>query len=214
MSQLSAVVLLLVVTACSTHGFTQLISHSDSQTGTPTGHAVIVSLFNPTYPPLASQANITGDVELKLGIRKDRSVESAVVMTGHPMLAKAALDSARQSRFECPGCTEQVTSYSLTYSFQLVAGPEFPCSQIHQHVTQSENHVTVTGEPHLVHPYFSSIRVRSAKCLYLWNCGSQWSGEHYYYYPTRAVKCLYLWNCGHSLREPFARCERLHHEIW
>jgi protein TonB len=44
--------------------------------------------FNPTYPPLARQAGISGDVELKLEIRKDGSVQSATVVSGHPMLTQ------------------------------------------------------------------------------------------------------------------------------
>ena len=52
-----------------------------------------------------------------------------LLLSGHLMLREAALDSARKSRFEWPGCREQVTSYSLTYSFRLVAGPDFPCSE-------------------------------------------------------------------------------------
>jgi TonB family protein len=174
----------------------------------------MVSLFAPRYPPFALQANITGDVALNLGIGNDGSVESAVVVRGHPMLAEAALNSARQSRFECPGCLQRVTPYWVTYSFQLVAGPDFPCSESHLHVTQAVNHITVTGEPRVVDPYFVSVRVPSARCLYLWKCGSRWGGEDYYFYPIRSAKCLDLWNCGHHLREPFATCKRLHREIW
>jgi hypothetical protein len=109
---------------------------------------------------------------------------------------------------------EEVTAYSVTYSYQLVAGPDWPCSESHQHSTQSQNRVTVIGEPRIVHPYFANIKVRSAKCLYLWPCGSHWGGEDYYYSATRSVKCLNLWNCGRELREPFATCKQLHRDIW
>jgi protein TonB len=75
----------------------------------------MVRLVNPIYPPLARQARITGEVELKLGIRRDGSVLSAVAVNGHPMLTQAALNSAQQSAFECRGCEDEVTSYSLVY---------------------------------------------------------------------------------------------------
>jgi len=189
-------------------------AQTDVQSDMPKGEPVMVSLFDPIYPPLASLANITGDVELHLGIKNDGSIESAVVVSGHPMLKDAALDSARKSRFECPGCRESVTPYSLTYSFHLVASPDFPCAETHKHVARSQNHVTVTGEPRVVHPYFASIAVPSAKCLHLWRCGSRWGGEDYYFYRVRSAKCLDLWNCGHRLREPFATCKRLHREVW
>ena len=208
MRPIGQILILVIVASCA--AFAQTDSHAEM----PIGDAVMVSLFNPNYPPLASLANITGDVELKLGVGNDGSIESAVVVSGHPMLRDAALDSARKSRFECPGCREPVTFSSFTYSFQLVASSDFPCAVSHVHVTRSQNHVTVTGEPRVVHPYFASISVPSAKCLYLWKCGSRWGGEDYYFYPVRSAKCLDLWNCGHRLREPFATCARLHREVW
>jgi TonB family protein len=203
-------VLLLGIVVAGWAAFGQTDSHAEM----PMGDAVMVTLFNPNYPPLASLANITGDVELKLGVGNDGSIESAVVVSGHPMLREAALDSARKSRFECPGCREPVTTYWLTYSFRLVAGPDFPCSESHVHVTRSQNHVIVTGEQRVVHGYFASFRAPAAKCLYLWRCGSRWGGEDYYFYPVRSAKCLDLWNCGHRLREPWATCKRLHRDVW
>ncbi len=203
-------VVLLVAIAAGCASFAQADSHSEMSKG----DVLMVSLFNPTYPPLARQAGIGGDVELKLGIRRDGSIESAVAVSGHPMLTPAALNSAQHSRFECRGCEDEITPHSLVYSFQLVAGPEFPCPEGNGlHVTQSQNRVTLVAEPPLVHPYFSSLRVRSAKCLYLWACGSRWGGEDYYYYQVRSAKCLNLWSCGHRLREPFATCNRLHRRL-
>jgi len=61
-----------------------------------------------------------------VAIRRDGSVESAHLLYGHPLLAVAALDSARQSKFECEGCTEFVTSYALKYKFQMTSR-EHPC---------------------------------------------------------------------------------------
>jgi TonB family protein len=175
---------------------------------------LMTGVTNANYPPLALSANITGEVVVRLGIRTDGSVESAVVVSGHPLLAKAALESAKQSHFRCTRCAEEVTPYSVTYSYQLVAGPDWPCSESHQHTTQSQNRVTIIGESRIVHPYFANVKVRSAKCLCLWPCGSHWGGEDYYYSATRSAKCLNLWNCGRQLREPFATCKQLHRDIW
>ncbi len=58
------------------------------------------------------------------------------------MLKPAALTSAQNSTFECHGCTEELTSYSLTYTFGF--NNDSNCSL---------------------------KRSRSAKCLYLWACG-------------------------------------------
>ena len=91
------------------------------------GEVVVVTVLGATYPSLARQANITGDVEVRLDIRKDGSVQSEVVVTGHPMLAPAALKSAKQTRFECRGCEGDVTAYSVIYSFQILASVGWPC---------------------------------------------------------------------------------------
>ncbi len=202
--------LALVATICTTL-VAQQTPPNDSRLK---GEIVMVSPSNPVYPRLARQANITGDVHLKLEIREDGTLQSASVVSGHPMLTQAALDSAQRSRFECRGCDHDVTVGSFTYSFQLIASPGWPCPETSgPRVTQSENHITVMAEPSFVHPYFADTSVRSAKCLYLWECGQRWGGEDYYFYPIRSAKCLGLWNCGHHLREPFATCKALNRKL-
>jgi hypothetical protein len=66
---------------------------------------------------------------------------------------------------------EEVSFYSMVYSFQLAAGPDFPCSESHLRIVRSESRVTLIGEPRVIDPYFSNLRARSLKCFYLWNCG-------------------------------------------
>jgi len=166
---------------------------------TPETGVVLSMLSEPNYPPLARQASISGDVEVKLGIRKDGSIESAVVISGHPMLKQTALESAQQSRFECRKCGAEVTMYSLIYSFELATAADVVPNHNESRglqVIQSENRVRIIAEPVPIHIYFSNVQVRSAKCLYLWRCGYRWGGEDYYYYRVRSAKCAYLWRCG------------------
>lgn len=137
MKQLANVAVLLAVAAYNTHALGQQASQVVSASSV---EPTMVSLANASYPPLALSARIYGDVVLKLGIRKDGSVASAVAVGGHPMLAKAALDSAWQSRFACTACSEDVTSYLVTYDYQLASepfAPDWPCSESHQHTTQT-----------------------------------------------------------------------------
>jgi TonB family protein len=82
-------------------------------------NGVVLTLSPPLYPPLARQARIMGDVKLRLGIRRDGTVATAEVISGHPMLQQAALESAKKSAFLCQGCSEGVTTYFLTYTFGL-----------------------------------------------------------------------------------------------
>src|SRR5215472_15315049 len=81
--------------------------------------ARLVELHPPVFPPLANQARIDGIVEVKVTIRPDGSIDSVMKVSGHPLLAQTALDSAAKSRFECPRCTGPI-DHTLTYSF--VAG--------------------------------------------------------------------------------------------
>jgi TonB family protein len=187
------------------------VAQSPPQPATSKSEVVFASLADPKYPPLARQARITGEVQIKLEIRKDGSVASATLASGHPMLADAALNSAKQSRFECRDCQDDQTQYIVVYSFEIAASPGWPCPENGgaRRVVQAGNRVTVTGDPAMIDPYFSNISVRSAKCLYLWRCGSYWGGDDYYFYKVRSYKCLGLWNCARVLREPFATCRKL-----
>jgi TonB family protein len=146
---------------------------------------VITKLFPPVYPPLAKQTRISGDVELILEVRADGRLESATVVSGHPLLKQAALDSAEGSQFDCRICTQGVRSFQMLYSFQL--GPTSYCAEAsktssrdqkeehYPRVVQTQNHVTVIDQPVGTCDLAFTItrtRVRSAKCLYLWKCGS------------------------------------------
>jgi TonB family protein len=147
----------------------------------PDAGVVLTKLSTPVYPPLARQAHITGDVVVQVSIGKDGSIESVELFDGHPMLAPAALDSAKQSTFACQGC-EATTSYLLTYTFGISRDcPHFGpnCEPLEPHaplVTQSEDKITLTVEPSCICDPVGKIiriRVRAAKCLYLWKCGSR-----------------------------------------
>ena len=153
-----------------------------SVTATESG-ASLSKLYDPHYPPLARQARITGDVVLSLHVRQDGSIESAEVVSGHPMLNDAALNSAKNSEFQCHGCEDAITDYSMTYTFGLTNHDK--CCEEAPNSTQQENrlkpgvfqvgnHITVLAEPTCIcDPSAEIRRVRSAKCLYLWRCGDR-----------------------------------------
>src|SRR5215471_16792554 len=155
---------------------------AQSVTATHSG-ASLSKLYDPVYPPLARQARITGDVVLSLHIHQDGSVESVEVVSGHPMLKDAALQSAKNSEFQCPGCEDVMTGYSLIYTFGLTNNErccelgEAPNGkqqgELKPGVFQAENHITVLAEPTCLCDPSAIRRVRSAKCLYIWRCGSK-----------------------------------------
>ncbi len=98
----------------------QAKAQTQAGTGTtPETGVVLTKLSPPIYPPLARQARITGDVKVQVEVREDGNIGSAEVVSGHPILKQAALDSARKSTFACGGCSEALTSYLLTYAFEI-----------------------------------------------------------------------------------------------
>jgi len=58
--------------------------------------AKLVRQPRPTYPPLAKQARIQGVVRLSAVIAKDGTIQELSVISGHPLLAPAALEAVRQ----------------------------------------------------------------------------------------------------------------------
>jgi TonB family protein len=93
-----------------------------ASSATPETGVVLTRLFPPVYPPLAKQARIAGDVKIFVEIQRDGSVVSVKLFSGHPILWRAALESAQKSTFECHGCGEMVTSFPMTYTFGFQDG--------------------------------------------------------------------------------------------
>jgi periplasmic protein TonB len=54
----------------------------------------------PEYPPLAKMARIQGSVKLEAIISKDGTIQDLKVLSGHPLLVKAALDAVKQWRYQ------------------------------------------------------------------------------------------------------------------
>jgi hypothetical protein len=146
------------------------------------GEGILTTLASPSYPSLARQTRVAGDVELTLTVKADGVIQSIDIVSGHPLLRQAAFDSAQHSTFECRKCGEKGTSLHLTYTFHLVAlddccngtkgeTDEVQTDQQVPRVVQSQNHVTVVDKPACFCDAAAQIgKVRSLKCLYLWRC--------------------------------------------
>jgi protein TonB len=61
---------------------------------------LLIRKIQPAYPPLARQARIQGQVLLQAVISKDGSIENLRLISGHPMLAPAALDAVKQWKYK------------------------------------------------------------------------------------------------------------------
>jgi periplasmic protein TonB len=59
----------------------------------------LIHRIEPRYPPLAIQARIQGDVVLQAIISRSGTIENLQLVSGHPMLVRAAMDAVRQWRY-------------------------------------------------------------------------------------------------------------------
>ncbi|HEX6823956.1 MAG TPA: TonB family protein [Candidatus Sulfotelmatobacter sp.] len=66
--------------------------------GVSTG--MLVRKVPPQYPPLARQARIQGTVILQATISKEGSIENLQLISGHPMLAPAAIEAVKQWKYK------------------------------------------------------------------------------------------------------------------
>jgi hypothetical protein len=134
---------------------------------------LITKLHEPLYPMVARTAHIYGDVALTLQIRQDGTVQSVEFVSGPPLLKQAAMDSARESQFECRGCNEPLTPYPLVYSFQLSTNGDC-CSPLSgPQVSWTGNHILITASTVCTCDPAGVIKARSIKCLYLWKCATR-----------------------------------------
>jgi periplasmic protein TonB len=61
---------------------------------------LLIRKVQPNYPPLARQARIQGQVLLAAEISKDGTIENLHLISGHPMLAPAAIEAVKQWKYK------------------------------------------------------------------------------------------------------------------
>jgi protein TonB len=61
---------------------------------------LLIKRVQPNYPPLARQARIQGQVVLQAQISKDGNIENLQLISGHPMLAPAAIEAVKQWKYK------------------------------------------------------------------------------------------------------------------
>jgi len=83
-----------------------------------------INKVQPAYPQIAKAAGAQGPVQVSVTINEAGEVESASIISGHPLLRDAALEAAKQWRFkptEVDGKTVKVQG-TLTFNFTLSEG--------------------------------------------------------------------------------------------
>jgi periplasmic protein TonB len=61
---------------------------------------LLIRKVQPNYPPLARQARIQGSVLLQAEISKEGTIQNLRLISGHPMLAPAAIEAVKQWRYK------------------------------------------------------------------------------------------------------------------
>jgi periplasmic protein TonB len=85
---------------------------------------MILRKIQPAYPPLARQARIQGPVVLQAEIGKDGSIQNLRLISGHPMLAPAAIEAIKQWKYKpyiLNGEPVEVET-TITFNFTLSGG--------------------------------------------------------------------------------------------
>jgi periplasmic protein TonB len=63
-------------------------------------NGLLIKKVQPTYPPLARQARIQGQVVLHAEISKEGTIQNLQLISGHAMLAPAAIEAVKQWRYK------------------------------------------------------------------------------------------------------------------
>jgi protein TonB len=84
--------------------------------------AKVIARPNPVYPPLARQARIQGKVTLHAIIDKDGRVGQLEVVSGHPLLVKAALDAVQNWRYQPTVLNGEPVEVDTTIDVNFVLG--------------------------------------------------------------------------------------------
>jgi protein TonB len=61
---------------------------------------LLIRKVPPAYPPLARQARIQGVVVLQAQISKEGNIQNLQLISGHPMLAPAAIEAVKQWKYK------------------------------------------------------------------------------------------------------------------
>jgi TonB family protein len=130
----------------------------------------IMKLVPPAYPPIAMAARVSGEIHLQITLQDDGTVGSVQVKSGPQMLRNSAEESARKSLF-WPAQLDRGNSYELVYRFDL---DPTECGEgrdsSYPHLSENLNLITITEKASVLCDPAADVRVRSAKCLFLWRC--------------------------------------------
>jgi TonB family protein len=93
---LSSLLLLVTLTSVAVSQAKPVLVHLSENVA----QGLLMRKVAPAYPPLARQARIQGTVVLRVRISKSGDVENVRLVSGHPMLAPAAIEAVKQWKYQ------------------------------------------------------------------------------------------------------------------
>jgi len=90
---------LVCLTCCATLAAAQVHPASRVRIAPDIMKGLLQKKVDPAYPPLARQARIQGAVVMQVVISKSGDVENLQLVSGHPMLAPAAIEAVKQWKY-------------------------------------------------------------------------------------------------------------------
>lgn len=96
----SLTVLIAMLASCASLAALQETAPQRVRVSDDVMRGVLVKKVAPIYPPLARQARIQGTVILRVLINKSGDVYDVQLVSGHPMLAPAAIEAVKQWQYQ------------------------------------------------------------------------------------------------------------------
>jgi TonB family protein len=90
---------LLVLITCTVVASSQ-VTPARARVSSTVMQDLLVTKVPPTYPPMARQARIQGTVILQVQLNKSGDVENIQLVSGHPVLAPAAVEAVKQWKYK------------------------------------------------------------------------------------------------------------------
>jgi len=82
---------------------------------------LLIKSVEPVYPPTARQMRVQGAVELLANIGKDGSIREVKLISGDPVLSRAAIDAVKQWKYKPYYLDDQAVEIQtqITVNFKL-----------------------------------------------------------------------------------------------
>ena len=77
---------------------------------------VLKTKVTPTFPELAKRMNVNGAVKVEVTVAPNGSVKTAKALGGHPLLIDAAVQAAKQFKYEAGEESKEVVEFKFNGS--------------------------------------------------------------------------------------------------